>query len=61
TVVYFNDIEYGLNVSSFEKHGAIDRYGCDQGGLQAPIYDLLRLINEGTPSGGFGAPRAVEG
>ncbi len=34
TCLYFNDIEYGFNSSSFKKWGVIDEYVCDQVELQ---------------------------
>ena len=57
-VIYFNDIEDGFNISSFARYGSIDEYLCDQGGLQAVIYDLFScIIGDEEGNGSFGPPR----
>lgn len=33
TCIYYNDIEEGFNLSSWESFGRIDRYGCNQSDL----------------------------
>lgn len=41
SVIWFNDIEYGFNISKYTEYGKIDVYSCDQGELDAPIIDLM--------------------
>ena len=53
--IWFNDIEYGFNVSPYSQPGTLNAYGCDQGSLQVPIFDLLKQIVSGSNSGYPGA------
>jgi hypothetical protein len=44
SVVYFNDIEDGYNLSTFTKYGEIDNYNCNQMELHEMIESLFYEI-----------------
>lgn len=56
-VVWFNDIEEGFNVSSFEQEGVIptDQYWCNQDELHWCLHSLLHRDGHR-----LGPPRALE-
>jgi hypothetical protein len=43
--IYYNDIEDGFNVSSFQNWGGIDRYWCNQDQLQWILHRMVSTIN----------------
>lgn len=49
-VIWFNDIEWGFNISRYESFGVIAEYWCNQDELQHTMYGLLRQLD------GFEAP-----
>lgn len=52
TVVWFNDIEDGFNVSSHSGFEEIRDYACNQDDLDVALVQLLHLVRTGTPIGG---------
>ena len=46
-VIYYNDIEDGLNVSDYKTYGTIDNYFCNQDELTQTISRLFELIKFG--------------
>jgi hypothetical protein len=59
-VIWYNDIEDGFNVSSYNEPGTIVGYYCNQGSLQPVLWDMLRQIETGEPSGAFGSPKRID-
>jgi len=47
SVVWFNDIEDGFNVSSYKKFGVIEEYWCNQDELEWTVQSLLNCIQNG--------------
>jgi hypothetical protein len=47
SVVWFNDIEDGFNVSNYKKYGAIEEYWCNQDELEWTVQSLLNCIQSG--------------
>ena len=43
-VLWFNDIEWGFNVSRYDENGVIGHYWCNQEELQHTMYFLLQRI-----------------
>jgi len=43
-VVWFNDIEEGFNLSSFQRWGVIDEYGCEQSELEVVIQQVVDTL-----------------
>jgi hypothetical protein len=58
-VVWYNDIEWGFNVSRYETHGLIAEYGCNQDELQHTMYALLWQFETGESPGRFGPPEPL--
>ncbi|MBK8815510.1 MAG: hypothetical protein IPN42_08410 [Methylococcaceae bacterium] len=46
-VIWFNDIEYGFNVSRYKQYGSIDQYWCNQDKLEWTVQSLLNMIEHG--------------
>ncbi|CAH0141395.1 MULTISPECIES: hypothetical protein [unclassified Pedobacter] len=46
TVVYYNDIEEGFNVSTYQTYGHISEYWCEQSELDCMVKLLYRRIKE---------------
>jgi hypothetical protein len=44
TCIYYNDIEDGFNVSSYETFGRIDNYNCNQSDLLTSVDGLYNWI-----------------
>ena len=59
-VIWFNDIEWGFNVSTYERYGEIGKYWCNQDELQHTMYALLRQLASGETSGRFGPPMPLD-
>ena len=62
SVVWYNDIEDGFNISAYETFGIIpeSEYWCNQDDLEWPIRHLLREVLTGEATAGkFGPP--IEG
>jgi len=45
-IIYYNDIEDGFNISTFEIYGFIEQYICNQSELNAPINYLVSQLNQ---------------
>ena len=58
-VLWFNDIEWGFNLSSYCAFGKIDEYRCNQDELQHSMYQIQRLMQSGEFPGRFGQPQPV--
>src|SRR5436305_10941940 len=58
-VVWFNDIEWGFNISRYSAMGTIDEYCCDQGELQDSMFDIERLMAKGVFPDRFGTPQTA--
>jgi hypothetical protein len=56
TVLWFNDIEDGFNLSSYSRYGMIDHYSCNQSELEEAVQRLLDIIDTGHDSGPFSGP-----
>jgi hypothetical protein len=50
SVVWYNDIEDGLNLSRYSRHGTIDEYVCNQDELEWVLEGLLTRTGVGAPS-----------
>jgi len=50
TVIWYNDIEEGFNISSWTLYGLIDEYRCNQDELQWTIQNVLNLLSESATS-----------
>ena len=59
-VVWFNDIEWGFNVSRYEDYGVISEYWCNQDELQHTIYFLLHRSNDNELPERFGPPESLD-
>lgn len=60
-ILWYNDIEEGFNLSSYDRYGTFSAYWCNQDDLQWPAQALLTEIKLG--SGGFakaGLPEPIE-
>lgn len=44
-IIYFNDIEDGFNISTYEEYGQIKKYRCNQSELNWVIDELYNRIN----------------
>jgi hypothetical protein len=61
TVVWFNDIEDGFNISQYTESGVIADYRCNQDELNWTVQRLLKAIEVGEVSGGnFGPPQPMD-
>lgn len=60
TVLWYNDIEHGFNLSSYIEWGTIGEYCCDQYNLEFAVQLLLSEIKSESPSGGFEPPTASD-
>jgi hypothetical protein len=60
-VLWYNDIEYGFNVSQYERIGVIKEYRCNQDQLEYIIWQLVQQIEGGRRHGSFGPPEAIGG
>jgi hypothetical protein len=58
-VLWFNDIEWGFNLSRYSTFGKIDEYCCNQDELQHSIYQIRELMQNGTFPGRFGPPQPL--
>ncbi len=47
SVVWFNDIEDGFNISSYKSTGVIEEYWCNQDELEQTVQSLLNCIQSG--------------
>jgi hypothetical protein len=47
SVMWYNDIEGGFNISSYSSAGKIDEYACSQDELYLTTRAILRLIENG--------------
>ncbi|MES9950855.1 MAG: hypothetical protein ABW118_17995 [Candidatus Thiodiazotropha sp.] len=56
TVIWYNDIEEGFNRSTYETHGVISEYWCNQDKLEWTLQHVLDEIKEGVPSGMYAGP-----
>lgn len=45
TVIWFNDIEEGFNLSTYSEIGKINEYWCDQDDLEHAIQKLIKEID----------------
>jgi len=45
-IIYYNDIEDGFNISTFEIYGVIEQYICNQSELTVPINYLVSQLNQ---------------
>ncbi|WP_035060713.1 hypothetical protein [Andreprevotia chitinilytica] len=59
-VIWFNDIEDGFNVSSYEQYGFIKEYWCNQDELDLAVQSLLNCIQYGYSLPKCSAPIAGE-
>lgn len=59
SVIWYNDIEDGFNLSRYSERGTIDDYLCNQGSLQPVLWHLLHWIDAGETLGAFGPPRLL--
>jgi hypothetical protein len=50
--IYFNDIEWGFNSSTFSNHGVIDQYLCSQGDLHPLLQSTMNWILAEPAAGG---------
>jgi hypothetical protein len=60
-ILWYNDIEEGFNLSSYERYGTFNDYWCNHDELQWPVQALLTEIKLG--GGGFakaGPPEPIE-
>jgi hypothetical protein len=56
-VLWFNDIEWGFNLSRYTTLGLIDEYWCNQDELEHSIFQIQHLITNGKLPGSFGPPK----
>lgn len=56
-VLWFNDIEWGFNLSRYSEFGTIDEYCCNQDELQHSVSQIQQLTQNGTFPGRFGRPQ----
>jgi hypothetical protein len=47
SVIWFNDIEDGFNISPYKQYGVISEYWCNQDELEFAIQRLLDCIQQG--------------
>lgn len=59
-VIWYNDIEYGFNVSHYTDYGMISKYWCNQDELHHVIWQLCQQIESDTPQGRFGPPLSAD-
>jgi hypothetical protein len=60
SVVWYNDIEDGFNVSSYKKFGTIEEYFCNQTELEFTVQSILNLLQHGYSLPVCSAPVAGE-
>ena len=58
SVVWYNDIEDGFNISTYRSFGRIGEYWCNQDDLEHTVQHLLDLIQGDFPVPKCGAPVA---
>ena len=58
TVIWYNDIEEGFNLSSYSDFGTIDEYWCNQDGLEYTLQSARYRIETGLTNGRSGPPVA---
>lgn len=46
SVIWYNDIEEGFNISRYTKYGTIDEYWCNQDELRITLINVNCLIRE---------------
>lgn len=56
TVLWYNDIEEGFNLSKYRQYGVIEDYWCNQNELDIAIEHLLILIKTGIDPGPVRSP-----
>ena len=59
TVIWYNPIEEGFNISPFKSYGTIDDYRCNQDHLAQTLCSLLCQIENGMEPGCFGPPQPL--
>lgn len=60
-VIWYNDIEYGFNRSTYYEYGKINEFWCNQDELEVVVQNLLYDIEMGVINrGNTGGPRAGE-
>ena len=59
TVVWYNAVEEGFNVSHYSEIGTIAEYWCDQKQLQHVVSSLLRQIDTGITALRAGPPTPI--
>lgn len=47
SVIWYNDIEEGFNISKYDQIGLIKEYVCNQDDLKYPLNNLLNFIKSG--------------
>ncbi|MFD2261326.1 hypothetical protein ACFSM5_00395 [Lacibacterium aquatile] len=61
TVLWYNDIEEGFNLSSYQRYGTIEEYYCAQDELQWSLYKILNAVDTGSNFGpSLGPPTALD-
>lgn len=58
-VLWYNDIEFGFNHSTYKEFGVIEEYWCDQSDLPDAIKSLRSSIEAGIPHGRAGPPLKI--
>lgn len=61
SIIWYNDIEEGFNISPYQRYGEFEEYWCNQDELQWPLQRILSTIKFGGElSGGFRPPEPIE-
>jgi hypothetical protein len=58
-VLWFNDIEWGFNISRYSVAGTIGEYCCNQDELQHSMVQIKRMMTTGEFPGRFGPPQPI--
>jgi hypothetical protein len=57
--IWFNDIEWGFNVSRYAAAGELLEYWCDQGDLNDAVLSIQELVDDGSIVGRAGPPQPL--
>jgi len=59
SVLWYNDIEDGFNISSYKTMGTIQEYWCNQDDLEHSVQQVLNLIESSSVPYKCGPPQVV--
>ena len=61
SIIWYNDIEEGFNISHYKRYGEFEEYWCNQDELQWSVNSVLSVVKYGGElGGGFGPPQNLD-